>query len=73
MKTLWIFFSERSENKTKKRKTNEPGRNKLVLDPLEESENQNDDSANPIEEGWEAETILGAADVEGQIHFLIQW
>ena len=44
-----------------------------MLKTCEEVEDINDDGLNPIEEGWEAESILGAADVEGQIHFLIQW
>lgn len=31
------------------------------------------DQIDPISEGWEAESILGATEVDSQIHFLIQW
>lgn len=31
------------------------------------------DDVNPIEEGWTADNILGATEIDGHIHFLIQW
>ena len=32
-----------------------------------------EDDVDPLAEDWEASSILGATDVEGQVHFLIKW
>ena len=39
----------------------------------DDDEQNKEDDVDPLAEGWEASTILGATDVEGQVHFLIQW
>ena len=76
------LFSEKAESKTKKRKVTETSvTDKLLLDETvnDKSEVKDDDNlskeddVDPLAEGWEASAILGATDVEGQVHFLIQW
>ena len=47
-----------------------------VNDAIEGKDEDNlpkEDDVDPLAEGWEASAILGATDVEGQVHFLIQW
>lgn len=70
------------ESKTKKRKvtetssTDKPRFDVTVSDASEgkdEDDLSKEDDVDPLAEGWEASTILGATDVEGQVHFLIQW
>ena len=76
------LLSDKTESKTKKRKfTETSGTNKApfdvnVNDASEGKDKENldkEDDVDPLAEGWEASTILGATDVEGQVHFLIQW
>ena len=65
----------------KKRKVAESagGKNAEFELPLPNDEVKDDDDPNkeddvdPLAEDWEASSILGATDVEGQVHFLIQW
>lgn len=74
--------SERTESKTKKRKvaetsdTDKKSFDVTVNDASEAKDEDNlskEDDIDPLAEGWEAAAILGATDVEGQVHFLIQW
>lgn len=72
--------SDKSESKTKKRKVSEMGSNNMpAFDPQlpndagEDDDPSKEDDVDPLAEGWEASAILGATDVEGQVHFLIQW
>ncbi|XP_032222318.1 chromobox protein homolog 1 [Nematostella vectensis] len=62
--------SEKGESKPKKRKVN--AYEELGMKAVEVEDASKDD-VDPIAEGWEADTILGATEVDGQIHFLIQW
>ena len=78
--TCVIFFSDKSESKTKKRKVSDSTTNsETSIDPPlpneagDDDDPSKEDDVNPLEEGWEASSILGATDVEGQVHFLIQW
>ncbi|KAK2564766.1 Heterochromatin protein 1 [Acropora cervicornis] len=70
---------DKSESKTKKRKVSEPPSKeaefdkKDVKEEKDEGEPNHDDDIDPLAEGWEAAEILGATDVEGQVHFLIRW
>ncbi|XP_015756973.1 PREDICTED: chromobox protein homolog 1-like [Acropora digitifera] len=70
---------DKSESKTKKRKVAEPPSKeaefdqKDVKEEKDEGEPNHDDDIDPLAEGWEAAEILGATDVEGQVHFLIRW
>ncbi|EDO48908.1 predicted protein [Nematostella vectensis] len=61
---------EKGESKPKKRKVN--AYEELGMKAVEVEDASKDD-VDPIAEGWEADTILGATEVDGQIHFLIQW
>ena len=45
----------------------------LPNDAGEDDDPGKEDDVDPLAEGWEASAILGATDVEGQVHFLIQW
>ena len=79
-KHLCDFFSDKSESKTKKRKVSDSTTNsETSIDPPlpneagDDDDPSKEDDVNPLEEGWEASSILGATDVEGQVHFLIQW
>ncbi|KAJ7369735.1 Chromobox protein 5 [Desmophyllum pertusum] len=76
--------SEKAESKTKKRKVAETSTNDMPQFDVpvnDASEGKDDgiedlgkeDDVDPLAEGWEASSILGATDVEGQVHFLIQW
>ena len=76
------LLSERTESKTKKRKvaetsdTDKKSFDVTVNDASEAKDEDNlskEDAIDPLAEGWEAAAILGATDVEGQVHFLIQW
>ena len=76
------FLSDKTESKTKKRKvaetsvTNKASFDVNVTDAGEGKDDDNlskEDDVDPLAEGWEASSILGATDVEGQVHFLIQW
>ena len=77
------IFRDKSESKTKKRKVSESsGKAKPEGDPLvpkeikvgrDEDDPNGEDDIDPLAEGWEASDILGATDVEGQVHFLIRW
>ena len=83
IKLIGLFlFSEKTESKTKKRKVAETSDNDksqfdVQVNDTSESKDDDDlskeDDVDPLAEGWEASTILGATDVEGQVHFLIQW
>lgn len=77
-----MHFRDKSESKTKKRKVSEPSNKEAELDALlpkdvkeekDDGEPNRDDDIDPLAEGWEAAEILGATDVEGQVHFLIRW
>ena len=74
-----VHFRDKSESKTKKRKVSEPSGKeaefdqKDVKEEKDEGEANHDDDIDPLAEGWEAAEILGATDVEGQVHFLIRW
>ena len=79
---MCLFLSDKSESKTKKRKVAEGSNNTPEFNPPmpnDAGEGKDDDDPNkeddvdPLAEGWEASSILGATDVEGQVHFLIQW
>lgn len=79
-KHLCDFFSDKSESKTKKRKVSDSTTNsETSIDPPlpneagDDDDPSKEDDVNPLDEGWEASSILGATDVEGQVHFLIQW
>lgn len=81
-KLFQLSLSEKTESKTKKRKVTEASvTNKApfdvnVNDASEGKDEDNlskEDDVDPLAEGWEASSILGATDVEGQVHFLIQW
>ncbi|XP_068715624.1 heterochromatin protein 1-like [Montipora capricornis] len=75
--------SDKSESKTKKRKVTEStSKIKSEFNPLlpsevkeekDDDDSNRDDDVDPLAEGWEASDILGATDVEGQVHFLIRW
>ena len=76
------LLSEKTESKTKKRKvtdTSETDKKSLDVTVNDASEGKDEDNLSkeddidPVAEGWEASAILGATDVEGQVHFLIQW
>ena len=81
------YFSEiKTESKTKKRKVAETGtvstggkaRSFLAAPRIDSSDANDEDPAreddvDPLAEDWEASSILGATDVEGQVHFLIKW
>ena len=74
------LFSEKTESKTKKRKVDANDSVKSDFEGQNDTNNSKDDDelskeddVDPLAEGWEASTILGATDVEGQVHFLIQW
>ena len=77
------LLSEKTESKTKKRKVTETSdTDKKSFDvtvndasePAKDEDNlSKEDDVDPLAEGWEASAILGATDVEGQVHFLIQW
>ncbi|XP_031560643.1 chromobox protein homolog 1-like [Actinia tenebrosa] len=63
------------ETKTKKRKVINTGSDtdqNLVMKAVE-IQDAKLDQIDPISEGWEADSILGATEVDSQIHFLIQW
>ena len=75
-----FFFSGKSESKTKKRKVVGSDSSKIMAldvdnshDAKEDDDASKDDDVDPVAEGWEASTILGATDIQGQVHFLIQW
>lgn len=71
----FCFIISEKETKTKKRKvinTGSDGDQNMVMKAVE-IQDAKLDQIDPISEGWEAESILGATEVDSQIHFLIQW
>ncbi|KXJ18593.1 chromobox protein homolog 1 [Exaiptasia diaphana] len=69
-------LSSDKEAKAKKRKvtssSTESTEPSMVMKAVE-VEDYKLDQRDPISEGWEAEVILGATEVDSQIHFLVQW
>jgi hypothetical protein len=64
------------ETKSKKRKVISAGSDSTDTNMVMKAVEIQDaklDQTDPISEGWEADSILGATEVDSQIHFLIQW
>jgi len=73
---LFISFNSDKEGKTKKRKVHSSATDSSEASMVMKAVEVQDcklDQTDPISEGWDAEAILGATEVDSQIHFLIQW